>query len=145
MGGRIFKYALLALGLLCALPAWAELLTREALGDYVRAPYSVGEPLNDKGVYSLLNSGGAEAGYVFETKPLAPLPGFSGAPINMLVVLDLDGRFIDVQADVTQRADLRVGSGRRRRFMRFSSNTAGCRSPTPSWSARPMARRGVAI
>ena len=97
MGGRIFKYALLALALLCALPARAELLTREALGDYVRAPYSVGESLNDRGVYSLLNSGGAEAGYVFETEPLAPLPGFSGAPINVLVVLDLEGRFIDVQ------------------------------------------------
>lgn len=28
---------------------------------------------------------------------MAPLPGFSGASINMLVVLDLEGRFLDVQ------------------------------------------------
>ncbi len=83
--------------LLAARPAQADLLTREALADFVRAPFSVGEPLNDKGVYSLLNSGGIEAGYIFETEPLAPLPGFSGAPINLLVVLDLEGRFMDVQ------------------------------------------------
>ncbi|MEO0863699.1 MAG: 4Fe-4S binding protein [Pseudomonadota bacterium] len=58
---------------------------------------SLGEQINDEGVYELLNSGGAHAGYVFETEPLAPLPGFSGASINVLVVLDLDGRFLDVQ------------------------------------------------
>tara|TARA_R110002012_G_scaffold131339_1_gene283880 strand:- start:903 stop:2882 length:1980 start_codon:yes stop_codon:yes gene_type:complete len=57
----------------------------------------LGEALNDQGVWQLLNSGGAEAGYVFETEPMAPLPGFSGAAINVLVVLDLEGRFLDVQ------------------------------------------------
>ncbi|THD71735.1 4Fe-4S binding protein [Thalassobius vesicularis] len=88
---------LLTLFLLCSgLPAQAR-LAREALAELVLPPYSLGEPLNDKGVYSLLNSGGAEAGYVFETEPLAPLPGFSGAPINMLVVLDTEGKFLDVR------------------------------------------------
>lgn len=61
------------------------------------APYALGEPVNDRGVWSLLNSGGGEAGYVFETEPLAPLPGFSGAAINMLVLLDLEGQFIDTR------------------------------------------------
>ncbi|MEP3275918.1 MAG: 4Fe-4S binding protein [Stappiaceae bacterium] len=60
-------------------------------------PFSVGEPVNDKGVWTLLNSGGAEAGYVFETGELAPLPGFSGSPINILVTLDLNGAFMDVR------------------------------------------------
>lgn len=75
----------------------AEPMTAEQMAEYVMPPYSVGKPLNDKGVHELLNSGGALAGYVFETEPLAPLPGFGGAPINMLVVLDLEGRFIDVR------------------------------------------------
>ncbi|WP_238364905.1 4Fe-4S binding protein [Mesobacterium pallidum] len=75
----------------------AEPLPRETIAERVRAPMSLGEPVNDKGVYQLLNSGGAHAGYVFETEPMAPLPGFSGAPINLLVTLDLDGRFLDVQ------------------------------------------------
>lgn len=75
----------------------ADPLARDAIEPFIVPPYALGEALNDKGVYSLLNSGGAEAGYVFETAPMAPLPGFSGAPINMLVMLDLEGRFIDVR------------------------------------------------
>ena len=72
-------------------------LQAEDMAAHVIAPYALGERLNDQGVHSLLNSGGGEAGFVFETGPLAPLPGFSGQPINMLVMLDLDGRFIDVR------------------------------------------------
>lgn len=90
-------FVTVALVLLQAVSAWADPLSRAQISDYVVPPYSLGEPLNDKGVWSLLNSGGAEAGYVFETEQLAPLPGFSGAPINLFVMLDLDGRFIDVR------------------------------------------------
>lgn len=75
----------------------AEPLDEPALRDLIVPPFSLGEQLNETGVWSLLNSGGAEAGYVFETEPLAPLPGFSGAPINVLVTLDLDGQFIDAR------------------------------------------------
>ena len=83
--------------LLWAAPLRAEPLTREALADLIVAPYGLGEALNDQGVWGLTNSGGGDAGYVFETGPLAPLPGFSGQPINMLVLLDLEGTFIDVR------------------------------------------------
>lgn len=75
----------------------AEALSREALEGMISAPYALGQPLNDQGVWSLLNSGGGEAGYVFETGPLAPLPGFSGQPINILVLLDLEGIFIETR------------------------------------------------
>ncbi|MGB1033563.1 MAG: 4Fe-4S binding protein, partial [Primorskyibacter sp.] len=81
----------------CAVPSTAEPLARAVLEPYIVPPMSLGEKLNDDGVWQLLNSGGAEAGFVFETEPMAPLPGFSGAVINMLVVLDLEGRFLDVQ------------------------------------------------
>ncbi|WP_353394724.1 4Fe-4S binding protein [Ruegeria sp. HU-ET01832] len=83
--------------MLGSLMAAAEPVPRERIETFIRAPFSLGERLSENGVYSLLNSGGIEAGYVFETEPLAPLPGFSGAPINVLVVLDLEGRFMDVQ------------------------------------------------
>lgn len=72
-------------------------LTRVQIESFIIPPYALGESVSDKGVWSLRNSGGAEAGYVFETALMAPLPGFSGAPINMLVLLDLEGRFIDVR------------------------------------------------
>ena len=89
--------ALVCAALSAALSVSAEPLPREVIAERIVPPMTLGEKVNDKGVWQLLNSGGAEAGYVFETEPMAPLPGFSGATINMLVILDLDGRFIDVQ------------------------------------------------
>lgn len=77
--------------------AQAETLSRDALAERVIPPFILGEPVNDKGVWTLENAGGITAGYIFETEPLAPLPGFSGAPINALVLLDLEGRFMNVQ------------------------------------------------
>lgn len=86
------------LGLLALVHAVvAEPLPREKIASLIFAPMELGEPVNDNGVYELLNSGGGHVGYVFETEPMAPLPGFSGAPINLLVVLDLEGQFLDVQ------------------------------------------------
>lgn len=90
-----FLVSLIAVFLACLSPALA--LERSELSELIMPPFLLGDQINDRGVYSLLNSGGAEAGYVFETEPLAPLPGFSGAPINMLVVLDLEGKFLDVR------------------------------------------------
>ncbi|MEP5001054.1 MAG: 4Fe-4S binding protein, partial [Paracoccaceae bacterium] len=87
----------MALWIGAALCAVADPLPREVIAPYIAPPMELGEKLNDQGVWQLLNSGGAEAGYVFETEPMAPLPGFSGAAINMLVVLELDGSFLDVQ------------------------------------------------
>lgn len=89
----------LAVLLVCllSLPLRAEVLDRATLADLVVPPYALGERVNDRGVWTLLNSGGAEAGFVFETEPLAPLPGFSGAPVNVLVMLDRDGRFIEAR------------------------------------------------
>lgn len=83
--------------LVFAYSALAEPLPREKIAPLIFAPMELGDQVNDNGVYQLLNSGGGHVGYVFETEPMAPLPGFSGAPINLLVVLDLEGQFLDVQ------------------------------------------------
>lgn len=80
-----------------ALAAAADPSPPERIAALITPPYGLGPALDDRGTYQLLNSGGAHAGYVFETGPLAPLPGFSGAPINMLVTIDLQGTFIDVR------------------------------------------------
>ena len=77
--------------------AAAEPLLREAIAALIVPPYALGGALGENGIYQLLNSGGAEIGFVFETGPLAPLPGFSGRPINMLVLLAKDGTFIDLR------------------------------------------------
>ncbi|MGY3439333.1 MULTISPECIES: 4Fe-4S binding protein [unclassified Marinovum] len=96
--GEFRRIAALAATLCCAaLAALAEPLPRETIADLVAPPMELGPALDDNGLYSLLNSGGAEAGYVFQTEPLAPLPGFSGAAINVLVTMDLEGRFLDMR------------------------------------------------
>lgn len=82
---------------LTAAGALADPSPRARIEPLVVPPYALGPEIDDRGLYSLLNSGGAEAGYVFETGPLAPLPGFSGGAINLLVMLDLQGAFIDVR------------------------------------------------
>ena len=94
-----FLVLALALSLAALLPAraGAEALDREAMEGFVYAPYALGEQVNEKGLWELRNSGGGLAGYAFETELMAPLPGFSGAPINVFVMLDLDGQFLDVR------------------------------------------------
>lgn len=77
--------------------AAAEPLSRDVLAQMIVPPFLLGEQINDEGVWSVENAGGIPAGYVFETEPLAPLPGFSGAPINVLVTLDLEGNFHDAR------------------------------------------------
>ena len=92
-----FLRALVLLAVLIALPARSDPLPRERIEAMVQPPLAVGEAIGTDGVYELLNSGGARIGYVFETAPMAPLPGFSGAPIDMLVLLDNDARFLGVK------------------------------------------------
>ena len=91
-------FAALMLGLLAGLvwapSATAQVLQPEQLAEKVVPPFLLGEKLSEDGVWSILNSGGADAGYIFETGPLAPIPGFSGAVIHVLVTLDLEGRFL---------------------------------------------------
>ncbi len=78
-------------------PAHASALTPEEMQRYVPPPFALGEALNEQGLYRVLNSGGDAAGYAFTTQPYAPLPGFAGAPINAVVVLDRDGTFVTVR------------------------------------------------
>ena len=63
---------------------------------FVEPPYALGQSISP-GSWELVNLDGRVAGYGFESEPLAPLPGFSGAPINMFVQITVEGRFIDVK------------------------------------------------
>lgn len=81
----------------CVPWAAADLVDEAALKDAVIAPYSLGKPTDTEGVWQLLNGSGAQEGYVIQSEAISPLPGFSGAAINMMVLLDLEGSFIDVK------------------------------------------------
>lgn len=77
--------------------AAADLVDEAELRDAVIAPYSLGDPTDIDGVWELLNGSGARGGYVIQSEAISPLPGFSGATINIMVLLDMDGGFIDVR------------------------------------------------
>ena len=82
-----------------ALPAQAELVSRETMAALIVPPYALGEKVGEE-VYELMRTGGVEpelAGYALQTEPIAALPGFSGAPINIMAMVDLEGKFIDVK------------------------------------------------
>jgi NosR/NirI family nitrous oxide reductase transcriptional regulator len=67
-----------------------------ASGDTV----TIGDKLRDVPawpVYSEKNPNAGPVFYVFETFDLAPIPGFEGTPMNLLVEMDANGKFVDVQ------------------------------------------------
>lgn len=76
--------------------AHAQELDRERAFSYLRPPYDLGDEI-DTGVWELINLDSRVAGYGFETQPLAALPGFSGAPINLFVQVTLEGKFINAE------------------------------------------------
>lgn len=85
--------------LLAAAPAWAGVLTKATLSKHFPAPYIIGELEKDVPVWPIFKQNATATelvGYVFESLDLAPVPGFSGVPINLLVALDPKGNFLEV-------------------------------------------------
>lgn len=83
-----------------ALPAVAGVMTKDALARRFPAPLMVGEKDAALPVWPLLRQNATAVelvGYAFESIDFAPVPGFSGTPINLLVAVDPKGSFLDVQ------------------------------------------------
>lgn len=90
---------LLALVFTSAL-ASAGVLARADLTQRFPAPLMVGERAADLPVWPLFKQNATAVelvGYVFESADLAPIPGFAGVPLNLLVAINADGVFSDVQ------------------------------------------------
>ncbi|MGH8846059.1 MAG: 4Fe-4S binding protein [Polaromonas sp.] len=88
------------LTLLTPLPAHAGVMTRDAMLKAFPSPLIVGEKDRELPVWPILKQDGTATpivAYVFESIDLAPIPGFSGTPFNLLVVLDTKGRFTNVR------------------------------------------------
>ncbi|MFL6718728.1 MAG: 4Fe-4S binding protein [Burkholderiaceae bacterium] len=93
-------FAWLLLAWFAAAPAAAGTLAREAMARYFPSPLMVGERDATLPVWPLLrqNATATElAGYAFESIDFAPVPGFAGVPINLLVAIDPRGQFLDVR------------------------------------------------
>jgi transcriptional regulator of nitric oxide reductase len=78
----------------------AGTLTKADLQQRFPSPLIVGERDAELPLWPLFRQDGTAVplvGYVYESVDLAPIPGFSGTPPNLLVALDAKGVFMDVQ------------------------------------------------
>ncbi|HEX7155903.1 MAG TPA: 4Fe-4S binding protein, partial [Burkholderiaceae bacterium] len=92
---------LLALLLASLAPAaTAGVLDRPALERLFPSPLLLGERDPALPVWPIFKQNGPGTqlvGYVFESIDLAPIPGFSGTPVDLLIAIDPDGTFLDAR------------------------------------------------
>ncbi|MBC7416069.1 MAG: 4Fe-4S binding protein [Herminiimonas sp.] len=80
--------------------AHAGIMTRDALAKRFPAPLIIGEKDAALPVWPVFKKNMTSTdlvAYVFESVDFAPIPGFSGVPMNLLIALDPSGAFMDVQ------------------------------------------------
>ena len=85
---------------LLAAPATAGTLDRAALQALLPPPLVLGERSASLPAWPVFRRDGAALtlqGHVFETIDLEPVAGYGGRPVNLLVLLDRDGVFLDVR------------------------------------------------
>jgi len=90
----------MALGWALAAPVQAGVMTKESLRQAFPSPIIVGDKDADIPVWPIFKQDATATpliGYVFESIDLAPIPGFSGTPFNLLIALDAKGEFMDVK------------------------------------------------
>ncbi|NDP60997.1 MAG: FMN-binding protein, partial [Oxalobacteraceae bacterium] len=83
-----------------ALPASAGTMTQAELARRFPAPYIVGDKDPALPVWPIFKKNMTSTelvAYVFESIDFAPIPGFSGVPMNLLIALDPAGSFVDVK------------------------------------------------
>ncbi len=97
---RLACWVLAAWLCLLALPASAGTLDRAALQALLPPPLVLGERSASLPAWPVFRRDGAALtlqGHVFETIDLEPVAGYGGRPVNLLVLLDRDGAFLDVR------------------------------------------------
>ncbi len=103
-GGKLFWLLRLFAVLLFALPiAQAGTLTRAQLQTEFGESYTVGERLTALPVWPVYHRGQTAEGYnalhvyVFETIDIEPVAGYGGKPINILVMMNKAGKYLDIR------------------------------------------------
>ena len=97
---RLLRQLVGALALMWTIGAThAGVLVKAEVARRFPAPMMVGDKLADIPAWPLFKQNATATelvGYVFESVDLAPIPGFSGVPVNLLVAIDPQGSFLDV-------------------------------------------------
>ena len=99
---KILSVGLILLG--CLTQTHAGMMPKDELDKLFEDQYLVGEIQADLPVYPLFVKDAASPdskpelkAYVFETNEVVSVRGYSGKPINILVVIDLSGRFLSAR------------------------------------------------
>jgi NosR/NirI family transcriptional regulator, nitrous oxide reductase regulator len=71
-------------------------MSKERLESFIEKPYILGEKDKNIPVWEILDKNKKLHSYIFETYDYAPIAGFSGGKMNLLVSIDLQGNFLDV-------------------------------------------------
>ncbi|MEO8599737.1 MAG: 4Fe-4S binding protein [bacterium] len=96
----LWQFLCCLLCILTASVASAGVMTHAEMVKMYPLPYVVGEKDAALSVWPIFQQNATEnrlVGYAFESVDLAPIPGFSGLPINLLIGLDPKGNFLDVR------------------------------------------------
>lgn len=95
--------------------ASAGVMTRAELAKWYPSPYIVGEKDAEMPVWPIFEPNFQQkananllVGYAFESIDLAPVPGFSGVPVNLLIGIDQHGNFLNVRV-LSQHEPVFVG------------------------------------
>lgn len=84
----------------CAAASHAGVLTRADLAAFFPAPWTIGERQVVLPVWPIYRPGHQAPelyAHAFETVDLEPVAGYGGKPLNVLVVVDREGKFLDVR------------------------------------------------
>ena len=71
-------------------------MTKEQISTYIKSPLKLGEKDINIPVWEILDENNKLNSYIFETFDYAPIAGFSGGKMNLLVSIDLEGRFLEI-------------------------------------------------
>ena len=71
-------------------------MTKEELTKFIEKPMSLGEKDETLPVWEILDKNKNLHSYLFETFDLAPIAGFSGGKMNMLVKMNVEGNFLNL-------------------------------------------------
>ncbi|MES2944333.1 MAG: 4Fe-4S binding protein [Pseudomonadota bacterium] len=96
----VLQMIIFVICLLFAVTASAGVLSRDDIVKKFPTPYIVGDKDSTLPVWPIFQQNATEnrlAAYVFESADLAPIPGFSGVPVNLLIAIDPAGQFLNVQ------------------------------------------------
>ncbi len=127
---QVFRLLLAALLLASPGAARAGVLTKESLARRFNDSFLVGDREREVPVWPIFKQGGPPrhtidlVGYVFESADLAPVPGFSGTPVDLLVALDTEGNFLDVEV-LTQHEPVFQDEARVEQLVRFITQYKG--------------------